>query len=162
MVKTLREFLSERAEIERSRADVKKDLQNEWIWAVRRLNEQIKDWLLDADQERLLKIDERQYEIREIDVGVYTVPGLVIRMDAREVRTVPIARMIVGPELSNGMIRVTRSFGRVDLTDGGEKFMLFRSQKDPSDEWVIVEDKSYTLKKFNREAFEEATQSLLE
>jgi hypothetical protein len=162
MVKTLREFLSERAEIERSRADVKKDLQNEWIWAVRRLNEQIKDWLLDADQERLLKIDERQYEIREIDVGVYTVPGLVIRMDAREVRTVPIARMIVGPELSNGMIRVTRSFGRVDLTDGGEKFMLFRSQKEPSDEWVIVEEKSYTLKKFDREAFEEATQSLLE
>jgi hypothetical protein len=161
-VKTLREFLSEHAEMERSRANFKKDLQTEWIWAVRRLNEQIKEWLLDADQERLLKIDERQYEIREVDVGVYTVPGLVIRMDAREVRTVPIARMIVGPELSNGMIRVTRSFGRVDLTDGGEKFMLFRSQKEPSDEWVIVEEKSYTLKKFDREAFEEATQSLLE
>ena len=70
------------------------------------------------------------------------MPGLVIRMEAREVRTVPIARMVVGPELSNGIIRLTRSFGRVDLTDGVEKFMLFRSQKDPSDEWVIVEEEA--------------------
>ncbi len=161
-MKTLKEFLSERAEIERGRADDKKALQNEWIRAVRRLNQQIGEWLLDADQERLLKIDERYYEIREVDVGVYNVPGLVIRMEAREVRTVPIARLVVGPELSNGIIRVTRSFGRVDLTDGGEKFMLFRSQKDPSDEWVIVEEKAYTLKRFDREAFEEATLSLLQ
>ena len=35
--------------------------------------------------------------------------------------------------------------------------MLFRSQKDPSDEWVIVEDKAYTIKKFDREAFGETT-----
>jgi hypothetical protein len=53
-------------------------------------------------------------------------------------------------------------FGRVDLTDGGEKFMLFRSQMDPSDEWIIVEDKGYTAKKFDRQSFEEAMQSLLQ
>ena len=39
------------------------------------------------------------------------MPGLVIRLEAREARTVPIARMVVGPELSNGIIGVTRSFG---------------------------------------------------
>ena len=41
--------------MERGRADVKKQLQNEWLWAVRRLNQQIKEWLLDADQEQLLQ-----------------------------------------------------------------------------------------------------------
>jgi hypothetical protein len=161
-MKTLKEFLNERAEIERGRADEKKAIQQEWIWAVRRLVQQIREWLLAADQEHLLRVDERYYELREVDVGVYTAPGLVIRLEAREVQILPIARMVVGPFLSNGMVRMNRAFGRVDMTSGGEKFMLFRSQKDPSDEWVIVEEEGYTARKFDCQAFEEAIQSLLE
>jgi hypothetical protein len=161
-MKTLKEFLDERAEIERSRADEKKAIQQEWIWAVRRLIQQIKDWLVDSDTNHLLKIIESSCELREVNVGVYAVPRLIIRFEAREVRVDPIARMVVGPLLSDGMIRMNRAFGRVDLTDGTEKFMLFRSQKDPSDEWMIVEDRGYTVRKFDRPAFEEALQSLLE
>jgi hypothetical protein len=161
-VRTLEEFLTEREEMERGRADEKIAVQKEWIGAVRRLIDQMTEWLRAADKKHLLEIEETQYKLREVDVGVYRVPGLVIWLEANEVRIVPIARMVVGPELSNGIIRVTRSFGRVDITDGGEKFMLFRSQKDPSDEWVIVEDRAYTFKRFDREAFEEATQSLLQ
>jgi hypothetical protein len=161
-VKTLKEFLSERAEIERGRADEKKALQQEWIWAVRRLVQQIKDWLVDSDPSHLLEIDESYYEQREVDVGVYTAPGLVIRHEAREVRILPVARMVVGPLLSDGIIRMNRALGRVDMTDGTEKYMLFRTQKDPSDEWVIVEERGYTTRKFDRPAFEEAIQSLLE
>ncbi len=48
-----------------------------------------------------------------------------------------------------------RSFGRVNLTDGVEKFMLFRSQKDHSDEWQIVEDRTYVVRKFHRQSFEQ-------
>jgi len=57
-MKTLQEFLSDRAEIERGKADEKKAVQSEWIWAVRRLIQQIREWLRDADREHLLKIDE--------------------------------------------------------------------------------------------------------
>ena len=161
-MKTLKEFLAERAEIERNRADEKKAIQQEWIWAVRRLIAQIQEWLQDADPGRFLEVKESYYELREVNVGVYTAPGLVIRHEAREVRIVPVARMVVGPFLSDGGVRMNRAFGRVDMTDGGEKFMLFRSQMDPSDEWVIVEDRGYVVRKFDREAFEEAMQGLLE
>jgi hypothetical protein len=161
-MKTLKEFLGERSEIERSRADEKKAIQQEWIWAVRGLIQQLKDWLVESDADHLLEIDEILHRIRENDVGVYTVPGLVIHYEAREIQIVPVARMVVGPLLSDGIIRMNRAFGRVDITDGAEKFMLFRSQKDPSDEWMIVEDRGYTVRKFDRPAFEEAIQSLLE
>jgi DNA/RNA-binding domain of Phe-tRNA-synthetase-like protein len=57
---------------------------------------------------------------------------------------------------------MARAFGRVDLTDGGEKFMIFRSRKDPEDEWMIVEDRGYVVRKFDRRSFEDAMQSLLE
>jgi hypothetical protein len=120
------------------------------------------EWLHAADKEHLLEIEEKNDKLREIDVGVYTVPGLVIWLEAYEVRLVPVARMVVGPDLSNGITRVTRSFGRVDLTDGGEKYMLFRTQKDPCDEWVIVEDRGYTFRKCGREAFENAMLNFLQ
>ena len=38
-----------------------------------------------------MKVGEPSYELREIDVGVYNAPGLVIRLEAREVRVVPVA-----------------------------------------------------------------------
>jgi hypothetical protein len=161
-VRTLEEFLHERAEIERGRAHEKIAVQKEWIGAVRRLIDQMAAWLRAADTEHLLEVEEECHKLREIDVGVYTAPVLVIRLESQEARVIPVARMVVGPDLSNGTIRVNRAFGRVDLTDGGKKFMLFRSQKDPSDRWVIVEDEGYTIDKFDREAFEKALVSLLE
>jgi hypothetical protein len=161
-VKTLKEFLAERAEIERSRADEKRAIQQEWRESLYRLVQQIQEWLVDSDPGHLLEIEESYHELREVNVGVYTAPGLVIRDEAREVRIVPIARMVVGPLLADGGVRMNRAFGRVDMTDGGEKFMLFRSQKDPSDEWVIVDDREYVVRKFDRQSFEEAMQRLLE
>jgi hypothetical protein len=161
-MKTLKEFLREHAEIERRRADEKKAVQHEWIISLHRLVEQIKGWLHDADEEHQLEIEEIWHKLREIDVGVYDAPGLVIRLEAEEVQVKPVARMVVGPFLSNGQIRMNRSFGRVDLTNGGENFKLFRSQKDPSDEWVIVEEVAYRPKKFDLQAFGEAMQRLLE
>jgi hypothetical protein len=159
-VKTLKEFLAEHAEIERGRADEKRDLQQEWTGALHRLIGQIREWLRDSDPEYLLEIEESDHEIRGVDVGVYTAPGLVIRLEAREVRLVPIARKVVGPLLSGDEIRMTRAFGRVDLTDGGAKFMIFRSRKDP-DQWMIVKDWGHIVNRFDRRAFEEAMQSLL-
>jgi hypothetical protein len=161
-VKTLKEFLADRAEVERGLADEKKTLQSEWIWAVRRLVAQIREWLSDADQEKILRLTEDHIEIRELQLGVYTVPRLSIQLHAQEVRLVPIARMVVGPNLSNGIIHVSRAFGRVDLKSGDRRYLLFRSQKEPTDSWMIVEDEGFTVKRFDRDSFEEAMQSLLQ
>jgi len=161
-VRTLEEFLHERAEIERGHADEKTALQREWVGAVQRLIGQITGWLRDADKEHLLEIEEKCHKLREVDVGVYTAPGLVIRLESQEARVIPVARMVVGPDLSNGLIRVIRAFGRVDMTDGEKKFLLFRTEVAPADEWVILEDEGFTFKRFTRESFEEAAQSLLQ
>jgi hypothetical protein len=161
-MQTLKEFLSARAEIERGKADEKKALQSEWISAVRRLVQQVRDWLSDADQEQMLQIKEDYQEVREVELGVYAVPRLTIQLQAQEVRLTPVARMVVGPDLSNGIIHVKRAFGRVDLTSGDRKFRLFRTQKEPDDSWMIVEDDAFTMKKLSRESFEEAMQSLLQ
>ena len=74
----------------------------------------------------------------------------------------PISRMVVGPSLSNGIIHVARAFGRVDLKSGDRKYLLFRSQIEPNESWVIVEDEGFTVKRFDRDSFEEAMQSLLQ
>lgn len=161
-MKTLKEFLAEHAEIERGRAHEKWAIQQEWIRAIRRLIQQIQAWLTDSDPEHVLQVREYHTEIREIGVGVYVAPGLAIRLEAREVQLIPIARNVVGPHLSNGLIHVKRAFGRVDLIGGGQKYLLYRSQTDPNDEWVIVEDDGFVVRKLDRPAFEEAMQSLLE
>jgi hypothetical protein len=161
-MKTLEEFLHERAEIERGRADEKKAIQQEWIGAVRRLLDQMTEWLRDADPEHLLKIKECDHKLREIDVGVYTAPGLEIRLGTQDLQVIPVARHVVGRDLSNGLVEVARAFGRVDLTDGDKSFLLFRSRKDPDDEWVVLEDDGLRAKRFDRESFEEAMIGLLE
>jgi hypothetical protein len=114
------------------------------------------------DQEKLLTIKEEYQELRELELGVYTVPRLLIQLQAQEVQLTPISRMVVGPNLSNGIIHVSRAFGRVDLKSGDRKYLLFRSQKDPNDAWVIVEDEGFTVTRFDRDSFEAAMQSLLQ
>ncbi len=59
-MKTLKEFLSERAEIERGRADDKKDRPEGMDLGRTALEpDQIKKWLQAADKEHLLEIEER-------------------------------------------------------------------------------------------------------
>ena len=93
-MKTLKEFLSDRAEIERGRADDKKALQTEWIWAVRRLVQQIREWLTDADQERLLTIKEDYQEVRESRARRLRGPPTT--------HPAPSARGSVGTDFANG------------------------------------------------------------
>jgi hypothetical protein len=130
--------------------------------AIQRLLDRKIDWLRAADKEHLLEIEKKHHRLRGMDVGVFDAPGLVIRLDAREVGVVPVARMVVGPDLTNGVVRIVRSFGRVDLTDVARKYLIFRTQIDPAEEWTIVEDEGFTFKKFTRESFEEAIQDLLQ
>lgn len=159
---TLKEFLASRAEIERERVDEKVAIQNEWRAAVLRLIEQIVAWLRDADTPRILEIHDDSHHLREVNVGVYNLPGLVIQLEAEEARVVPIARNAVGPVEDIGGNRIRRSLGRVDLKNGGKKYMLFRIEREPIDRWVIVDDESYTVREFNRQTFDEAMQSLLQ
>ena len=80
----------------------------------------------------------------------------------RSVRLEPIARNVVGPLSSTGFIHVSRAYGRVDLTDGVQEYMIFRVEKDPADQWSIVEQDGFRMRAFDQVAFEEAFKALLE
>jgi hypothetical protein len=159
---TLQEFLKERADRIREGHSEKLRLQNEWIQAVDRLIRQIRQWLSDADSQNILEFFENSIQLRETDVGVYLVKRLTIRLEAQEVHVIPIARNAVGPVVSSGSTHRGRSFGRVDITDGVNKFLLFRTQIQPDDRWVIVNDENYIMRELNEESFASAMQSLLQ
>jgi hypothetical protein len=119
--------------------------------------------LYDADSQNILEFFENSIQLREYEVGVYLVKRLTIRLEAQEVHVIPIARNAVGPvAASSGSTHRGKSFGRVDITDGVAKFLLFRTQVQPADQWVIVDDETYIIRELNEESFASAMQSLLQ
>jgi hypothetical protein len=159
---TLQEFLKQRADHLRASSPERVRIQNEWIEAVDKLLKQIKQWLKDADLESILQVFEESVDRRESGVGVYTVHSLRIRLESQEVQVVPIARNVVGPVLTYDAIHTEKSFGRVDMTNNATKFLLFRTQREPEDQWVIVNDENYLALRLDRNSFDQAMRSLLE
>src|SRR5208283_1746421 len=137
---TLQEFLKERADQLHASLSEKTKIQKEWSDAIHRLVIQIVDWLKDADSERILDVQLETKQLRELGVGVYFVPSLQVRLEAQEVRVDPIARNAVGPVWSDGAIHTGKSFGRVDLTNGVDRYLMYRVAVDPEDRWVIVDE----------------------
>jgi hypothetical protein len=161
-VASLKEFLAGEAEKlanEQSKAITKRD---EWIAAVDRLLAQIKDWLQQADEGRILMIQETSHQIRERVIGTYDAHGLSIGLGVREIRVEPVARYVAGPMSSTGAIHVVHAYGRVDMKTALEKFMIFRMSTSSDDHWIIIEQDGYRTEPFNKESFESAFRKLLE
>ena len=159
---SLKEFLAAEAEklqSERSEAMKKRD---EWIESVGRLLHQIEEWLGEADSGQALTRKRGHLTLREVGIGTYDVPFLLIELGVREVSITPVARFVAGPLSSTGSMHILRSYGRVDMGNRLEKYMLFRIEKDPVDRWVIIEEDGYRTQPFDRDSFESAFQSLLE
>jgi hypothetical protein len=161
IVASLKEFLSEQAEklkAEKSDAAKKRD---EWVGAVDRLNDEIRGWLGQADPSHILEIHVQSYHLREVGIGAYDVDGLTICLGKTEVRTQPIARNVVGPHSATGVIEIKQAYGRVDLTDGLRKYMIFRVDREP-DRWTIIAQDDFRALPFNQQTLERAFQSLVE
>jgi hypothetical protein len=159
---TLKDFLAEQAEKLKDTQQEAARRRDEWVASVNRLNEHIRGWLRSSDPEQILEVCEEPHEIREQGIGTYTAPGLVIALGARIVRVVPIARNVVGPLSETGAVHVIRAYGRVDLTDGLSKYLMYRVEKEPEDRWSIIEEDRYRLESLDQRAFEAALQGLLE
>ncbi len=159
---SLREFLDEQAErlkTEPSKAAARRD---EWVAAVGRLLAQIRDWIAEADPGHVLTVEERTVTIREEMIGSYEVPALTIILGIRSVRVEPIARNVMGPLEQTRAYRPIRVFGRVDLTNGLEKYKIYRGSKEPDSRWFITNEDGYESRPFDRDAFEATLQSLFE
>jgi hypothetical protein len=161
-VASLKEFLAGEAEKLRTEQSEAMKTRDEWISSVDRLFAQIKDWLQQADEGRILMIQEASFPISEQGIGTYEIPSLTMGVGMREVRVRPVARFVAAPLRSSGTIYIPRAYGRVDMSNGLDKFMIFRTEKDPIDHWTITGQDSYQVDRFDRNAFESAFKSLLE
>jgi hypothetical protein len=162
IVASLKEFLAGEAEKLRTEQSEAMTKREEWIAAVDRLLTQIKDWLEQADEGRILIIQETSLPISEQGIGTYEIRCLTLGLGPREVRVKPVARFVASPLRSNGVINIPRAYGRVDMTNGLEKYMLFRTEKEPSDRWSVIGQDSSRIERFDRNSFESAFKSLLE
>jgi len=121
----------------------------EWLAALRRLLEQIQNWLHAADPEGLLEVEPYEVQRAESRLGIYDAPALKIRLNADEVAVLPIGRYAIGPlpaEMYKALQGVAGTDGpaggRVDITDGERRYMLFRAIKSDPERWFAVDDLS--------------------
>jgi hypothetical protein len=160
-MKALAQFLKEEAVQQRAQADaIAADVQA-WERSVNRLVQQMEDWLRLADPERILRIETTTHYLREEGIGQYILYGLSILLGAREVEVIPVARKVVAV-FDDDIAPARRAQGRVDLTNGEWKYMLYRFVLDQDDRWMIVDDRDYRKRPFDQSSFEEAMVSLLE
>jgi len=156
----LKEFLKKQAE-EQGAADDRKHLLEEWIKVLERLQTDLSDWLSQADPQGILTVERTTHRIRERRIGSYLAPGLRISLGTREVRVEPIARDSIGSRAGDVPDASLRA-GRVDMTNGEKKYILYHHQDGQGPHWEIVDAESFLARDMDRSAFEDAIQSLLE
>jgi hypothetical protein len=155
---TLREFLLKNAPRDEM---LRRRWREDWTAAVDRLLAQIRDWLADAATAGLLDIEPLVFEKREQGLGAYRIQGLAIHFGETTVKVVPVGRRVVahlGPHAEAGH---QNAEGRVDITNGAYKYILYRKLNDAGDEQWLVQDERSDIRPLDREQFEAILQDLL-
>jgi hypothetical protein len=157
MVMTFQEFLERRANQQQHR--VRRERREEWIAAVGRLMDQLRAWLAEADPASVLDVIPITMEKAEPGLGIYSIPGLKISLGNAAVQVVPIGRNAVGhvgPQGDSGM----PAEGRVDITDGVRKYILYRTLENRQDKWHAL-DEHFQARPLDRGQLEAILQDLL-
>ncbi len=156
------EFLESQAgqiEAYKSRAIQSRD---EWTTALNDLRDRVRGWLAEDDPNGRLEINTRPVHLREIGIGSYEAPGLSIGLGLTEVRVEPVARTVTAPYSMTGIVYIPKAFGRVDLTNSVDRYMMFRTEKTTEGRWFIIKQDGYNWERLDRTTFESALQDLLE
>jgi hypothetical protein len=156
---TLREFLQQnvpRTEQEKRR----REWRAEWVAAVDRLLTQLRAWLAEAGTTEFLDLEPLEFEKREQGLGAYHIQGLAIHFGESTVKVVPVGRTVLahlGPYAEPGH---EKAEGRVDVTNGTDKYYLYRKLTDAGEQWLVQHDRS-DMQPLDRERFEAILQDLL-
>ncbi len=157
---TLREFLLQnapRAEQERQR----RQSREQWIAAVDRLLAQLRTWITEAGTAELLDLETLEFEKREQGLGAYHIQGLAIHFGESTVKVMPIGRNVaahLGPYAEPGH---EKAEGRVDITNGAYKYVLYRKLNDAGQEQWLVQHEGSGIQPLDREQFEAILTDLL-
>lgn len=154
----LKEFLQSEAQKRHQRhADIEKK-RSDWINAVGELTNQLKTWVDESNKDaQVLQTSLETVELAEEELGTYHVQSLVISLDPRTVRVKPVARNVVGGFDEHGIH--IRADGRVDITNGARKYILYRIGTDKL--WKVVNPENYHVCNFGQAEFESILQRLL-
>lgn len=155
MQTSFQEFL--RQKIEGSDWKDRSRRRSEWLNALNRLLDQIRESLREADPEGLLETIPYEVERVEERLGVYDAPALKIRIGTDSVDVVPEGRHATVPLLLQHLLLDPRnaqrwgnlSGGRVDITNGERRYLLLRSIVDGQDHWYATVSNQIGLTPFD-------------
>ncbi len=155
---TLRDFLLKNVPRDEIR---RRQCREEWIAAVDRLLAQLRAWLTDAGTTDVLDLEPLEFEKREQGLGTYHIKGLAINFGERTVKVVPIGRNVLAHLGKYAEAGHENAEGRVDVTNGAYKYLLYRKLNNAGDGQWLVQDECSGIRPFDREQFEAILQALL-
>jgi hypothetical protein len=135
---TFREFLEKQAQ--QSHHKEGRERREEWITAVGRLIEQMRAWLAESDPASVLDVVLIEMEKAEPGLGIYKIPSLKISLGEAAVQVVPVGRNAMGIVDAQGDVGM-RAEGRVDITDGIRRYILYRTLKDGKEKWYALDER---------------------
>ncbi len=154
---TFREFLETKAQQRQHKE--RRERREEWIAAVGRLIGQMRGWLAESDPAGVLEVLPMEVERAEPGLGTYRVQSLKVRLGESAVEVMPVGRNAVGTVAPSGEIAM-HAEGRVDITDGVRRYILYRTLKDEREGWFVL-DERFRAAPLDRARLEEILQDLL-
>ncbi len=167
MQTSFQEFLSQKSR--GSDWKERKLIRLAWLRAVDRLLAQVREFLREADPEGVLETTAYQVERVEEPLGVYDAPALKIRLGTESADVVPVGRFTPKPlQLANIQAIPGNenrwgnlTGGRVDITNGERRHLLFRSLEDEKERWYALLSNRHEPIPFDRACLEAILQDLL-
>ena len=137
---SFREFLKVKAK--ETGGGERRHRRSEWLGAIRRLIDQIREWLPQSDPEEVLDIEPYEVSRTERELGTYDAPALKIQLGAAQVDVLPMTREVPFMAIRGASGEPTEFAGRVDITDGFRKYNLYREVREDNELWQVRDDRN--------------------
>jgi hypothetical protein len=155
------EFLRDQAAKQEATIQAGKVVVEEWRTAVEQLFARIRGWLADSDPDGIIRIEQKEHETTEKDLGRYRVPRLDLRVLDKWIGIIPKARKTVASARPPQKSAPQRATGRVDITDELRRYVLYRFPQDDAEDLWLIDDLRSEPKPLDQQAFETALMSYL-
>ena len=171
----LAEFVRKEADLIRTELNRREEAKKEWLNAIARLTDQLRQWVADADGGLglLEAVGGRSCILQEPALGVYSVTALSITVgglhSGRAAEVVPRARYVTAV-IKPAEQAARRADGMVEIRDRSmARYYLFRLRSEEGDRWFIrsvaawnADPSDNTVEPLDRDRFEAAMLQVLQ